>query len=169
MSFLLQIILNLQIKLIIKARANQYYKNLPTANKVTIVIFNKHESASYYNIILTNRGLPREPLQYYCISLNYTAYIPLYYILLFPYSDCSWYQGIQLCSNSCTCQHNTFFNKFIFSFTFLSVIALNQYYSPFSSCFSSILLIPGLYLTKISLTRFILISLVSIQTYIMVL
>ena len=91
MSSLLQIILNPQIKLIIKARANWCYKNLPTANEVTIVIFNKHKSASNYNIILTNRGLPREPLWYYYISLNYTAYIPLYYILLFPYNDCGWY------------------------------------------------------------------------------
>ena len=86
-SFLLQIILNLQIKLIIKARADQRCKNLPTINEVAIIIPNEYKSTSYCNIVLTDCGLPGEPLQYYYINLNYAAYMPLYYGLLFPYGD----------------------------------------------------------------------------------
>lgn len=73
------------------SRANRRYKNLPTANEVAIVIPNKHESVSYYNIVLADCGLPREPLWYYRISLNHAAYILLYYVLLFPYGDCGWH------------------------------------------------------------------------------
>ena len=57
------------------------------ASKVAIIIPNKHKSASYRNIILTNRSRSGEPLWYYCINLNYVAYMMLYYVLLFPYGD----------------------------------------------------------------------------------
>ena len=60
-------------------------------------------------------------------------------------------------------------SKLTFSFTFMSVTALNWCHLPSSGCFSSILLMPGPYVTKISLTRSIPTSLVSMQTYIMVL
>ena len=60
-------------------------------------------------------------------------------------------------------------SKLTFGFTFISIIALNQYYLPSSGCFSSILLTPGPYVTKISLTRFVFTSLVSVWTYITVL
>ena len=60
-------------------------------------------------------------------------------------------------------------SKLTFSFTFMSITALNQYHLPSSSCFSSILLMPGPYITKISLTKSIFTSLVSMRTYIMVL
>ena len=63
----------------------------------------------------------------------------------------------------------TFPSKFIFNFTFMSIIALNWCRLPFSGYFSSILLIPGPYATKISLTRSIPTSLVSMRTYITVL
>jgi len=56
---------------------------------MAIIIPNKYKNASHYNIILANYRPPREPLRYHYISLNYTAYIPLYYILLFPYSNYS--------------------------------------------------------------------------------
>jgi hypothetical protein len=57
------------------------------ANKVAIIIPNKYKNASYRDIILTNRSPPREPPYYYCINLNYAAYMPLYYIPFFPYGD----------------------------------------------------------------------------------
>ena len=60
-------------------------------------------------------------------------------------------------------------NKFTLGFTFISVTALNWCRLPFSSYFSSILLMPGPYITKISLTRSVPTSLVSIRTYIIVL
>ena len=63
----------------------------------------------------------------------------------------------------------TFPSKLIFSFTFISIMALNQCCLPSSNCFSSTLLTPGPYVTKISLTRSISTSLVFIRTYITVL
>ena len=66
-------------------------ENLPTANKVAIVIPDKHENASYRDIVFTDCGPPKEPPRYHCINLNHAAYIPLHYILLFPYGDCGWH------------------------------------------------------------------------------
>ena len=56
----------------------------------------------------------------------------------------------------------TFPSKLIFGFTFTSITALNYYCLPFSGYFNSILLMPKPYITKISLTKSILTSLVSI-------
>ena len=71
--------------------ANWRYKNLPMVTEVAIVIPNKHESASFRNIVFANYGRPREPLRYYRINLNHAAYMPLHYMLLFPYSDPGWH------------------------------------------------------------------------------
>ena len=91
MSTLLRIILNPQIQLIIKAGANRRCKNLPIATKVAVVIPNKYKSAGFCDIVFANYSQPGEPLRYYCINLNHAAYIPLYYVLLFPYGDPSWH------------------------------------------------------------------------------
>jgi len=40
------------MRLLLKEGANYYYKNLPTSNKVTIIILDKYSNLSYYNIIL---------------------------------------------------------------------------------------------------------------------
>ena len=53
-------------------------------------------------------------------------------------------------------------NKLIFGFTFIFIMALNWYRLPSSSYFSSILSMLRPYITRISLTRSILTSLVSI-------
>ena len=60
-------------------------------------------------------------------------------------------------------------SELTFGFTFMSIMALNWCRLPFGSCFSSILLTPGPYMTKISLTRSVFTSLVSVRTSIIVL
>ena len=60
-------------------------------------------------------------------------------------------------------------SKLTFGFTFTSIIALNWYRLPSSGCFSNILLMPKPYVTRISLTRSVPTSSVSIRTYIIVL
>ena len=106
MSTLLQIIFNLQMKLIFKIGADQHYKNLLIANKVAVVIPDKYENFSYCDIVFANYGPPGKPLCYYCISPTYATYMLLHYVLLFPYGNCGWHWGIQLCSDSCTHQHD---------------------------------------------------------------
>ena len=60
-------------------------------------------------------------------------------------------------------------SKLIFGFTFMSVMVLNQCRLPSGGYFSSILLTPRPYITKISLTRSVLTKPLSIQSYIIVL
>ena len=60
-------------------------------------------------------------------------------------------------------------SKLIFGFTFMSVMVLNQCRLPSGGYFSSILLTPRPYITKISLTGSIPTSPVSVRTYIIVL
>ena len=60
-------------------------------------------------------------------------------------------------------------SEFTFGFIFMSVTAPNWCRLLSSGCFSSILLTPGPYITKTSLTRSIPTSLVSVRTYIIIL
>ena len=80
---LLQIILNLQMRLILKASANQRYKNLLISNKVAIIILDKYGNTSFCDIMLIERYAPNKRLRYYYINLTYAAYMPLHYMLLF--------------------------------------------------------------------------------------
>jgi hypothetical protein len=79
------------MRLILKANINQYRENLLISNKVAVIILNKYNNTSFRDIILAEYITPNKPLRYCCISLVYTAYILLYYILLFPYSDTGWH------------------------------------------------------------------------------
>lgn len=49
----LQIVLNSQMRLIIKTRADQYCKNFPTSNKVTAIIIDKSGNLCKQDIVLT--------------------------------------------------------------------------------------------------------------------
>jgi hypothetical protein len=75
--------------LIIKLSANYYYKNLLTSNEVIALILNEYINASYYNLvfIIYKKGYKR--LQIRIINIIYIAYMLLYYILLFLYSNLS--------------------------------------------------------------------------------
>ena len=88
---LLQIILNLQMRLILEVSTNCRRKNLLISNKVAVIILNKYSDASFRNIILIKYNMPNKPPQYCYINLVYTVYILLYYVLLFPYSNTGWH------------------------------------------------------------------------------
>ena len=77
------------MRLILEAGANWCRKNLPISNKVAVIIPDEYSNTSFYNIMLVERGTPNKPLQYYRINLAHAVYMPLHYILLFPYSNTS--------------------------------------------------------------------------------
>jgi hypothetical protein len=82
------------MRLIIESGANCYYKNLLTSNKVIALILDKYINASYCDLVLIiyKRGYKR--LQIYIINIIYIIYMPLYYILLFLYSNLSSYYNL---------------------------------------------------------------------------
>ena len=75
------------MRLILEASTNWHCENLLISNKVAIIILDEYSNASFRNIMLTERGTPNKPLQYCYINLAHAIYIPLHYILLFPYSN----------------------------------------------------------------------------------
>ena len=79
------------MRLILEASANRRYKNLLISNKVAIIILDKYSNTSFRDIMLIERYAPNKRPRYYCINLMYAVYMPLHYILLFPYSDTSWH------------------------------------------------------------------------------
>jgi hypothetical protein len=79
------------MRLILEASANRYYKNLLISNEVAVIILDKYSNASFRNIMLIERYTPNKQPRYYYINLTYTVYIPLHYILLFPYGNTGWH------------------------------------------------------------------------------
>ena len=79
------------MRLILEASANYYYKNLLTSDKVAVIILDKYSNTSFRNIILTERYTPNKQPRYCRINLTHAVYMPLHYILLFPYGNASWH------------------------------------------------------------------------------
>ena len=75
------------MQLILEAGANCRRENLLTSDKVAVIIPDEYGNTSFRDIVLAERYTPNKQPQYYRINLTHTAYMPLYYILLFPYGN----------------------------------------------------------------------------------
>jgi hypothetical protein len=82
--------------LILESGADHYYKNLSTSNEVTALIPDEYTDASRRNLVFTVRKAGRKCPQMHTVNVIYIVYMPLYYVLLFPYSDPGWYYKLQL-------------------------------------------------------------------------
>lgn len=79
------------MKLFVELGADWHHIHLPITNKVTIIIPDKYKQDRFWDIILAYHNPKENSNQYYIIDLNFIAYIPLYHILFFPYSNLRWY------------------------------------------------------------------------------
>jgi hypothetical protein len=77
------------MRLIIESGANYRRKNLLTSNKVIALILDKYINVSCCDLVFIVYKRGRERLQIRIINVIYVAYMPLYYILLFLYSNLS--------------------------------------------------------------------------------
>jgi hypothetical protein len=75
------------MRLIIELSANRRYENLLTSNKVTAIILNEYIDASCRDLVLIVREASRERPQIRIVNVIHATYMPLHYILLFPYGD----------------------------------------------------------------------------------
>jgi hypothetical protein len=75
------------MRLILESGANCRYKNLLTSNKVTALILDKYMDASRRDLVLIVREAGRERPQMRIVNVTHVAYMPLHYVLLFPYGD----------------------------------------------------------------------------------
>ena len=79
------------MRLILEASADWRRKNLLISNKVAVIIPDEYSNASFRDIMLIERYTPNKRPRYYYINLMHAVYIPLYYILLFPYGNTGWH------------------------------------------------------------------------------
>ena len=77
------------MRLILEAGTNYRRENLLISNKVAVIILDEYGNASFRDIMLIDRYTPNKQPRYYRINLAHTAYMPLHYVLLFPYSNTS--------------------------------------------------------------------------------
>ena len=82
--------------------ADRRRENLPTSNEVTAIIPNKYTAASRRDLVLTVREGGRDRPQIRTVNVTHAAYMPLHYVLLFPYGDPGWHYGLQLRNDNST-------------------------------------------------------------------
>jgi hypothetical protein len=75
------------MRLILELSANRYYKNLLTSNEVIALIPDKYIDISRRDLMLIVYKASRKHLQMRIVNVIHIAYMLLYYILLFLYSD----------------------------------------------------------------------------------
>jgi ribosomal protein S12 len=75
------------MRLILESGANCCYENLLTSNKVIALIPNEYTNVSRRDLVLIVREASRERPQMRIVNVTHVAYMPLYYILLFLYSN----------------------------------------------------------------------------------
>ena len=91
-----RILLNPRLQLVIEAGADRRRENLPTSNEVTVIIPDEFTDASRRDLVLAVREAGQDCPQLHTINVTHPAYMPLHYVLLFPYGDPGWHYGLQL-------------------------------------------------------------------------
>ena len=84
----LRIILDPRLSLIVEFGADRRRENLPTANEVAMILPEEYGRRGFRDIVLAERvngELPDNRLT--IINSNHASYLPLHYVLLFPYGE----------------------------------------------------------------------------------
>lgn len=85
-----------EVKLRVQPSAGEHRgrHNLPTVNEVAMIMPGDTSSSDYRDIILRRRMAPGQT-RLYRIHEGHPAYTPLHYVLLFPFGEHGWHQGLQ--------------------------------------------------------------------------
>ena len=94
-----RVILNPQMRLVLEEGADRRRENLPTSDEVAVIIPDENSDPSCRDIILAERGGPADQPRCHRINATHAAYMPLHYVLLFPYGDHGWHFGLRLRGN----------------------------------------------------------------------
>jgi len=97
----LRIILNPPLSLIMETGADMRRENLPTANEVAMILPDEYGRGGFRDIVLAERVNGEIPNNgFSIINFNHASYLPLHYVLLFPYGDPGWHWGRTLRNES---------------------------------------------------------------------
>ena len=89
-----RLILNPQLRLVVERGADLRRENLPTADEVSMILSEEYGSAGFRDIVLASRIIRNDrDNSFTLINPNHASYLPLHYVLLFPYGEPGWHWG----------------------------------------------------------------------------
>jgi hypothetical protein len=91
-----RILLNPQMRLVLQTGADRRRENLPLAAEVAGVLPDEFADESRRDVLLAVREPGRNGPQLHRVSVTHAAYMPLHYVLLFPYGEYGWHYQMDL-------------------------------------------------------------------------
>ena len=90
-----RLILNPRLQLVVERGADLRRENLPTMDEVSMILPEEYGSAGFRDIVLARRirGENDDGNPFTLINSNHASYLPLHYVLLFPYGEPGWHWG----------------------------------------------------------------------------
>ena len=95
----LRIILNSQMRLIMKTKANRRRVNFFTNNEIVVIIFYEQKKICERNIVFAARQNELKNVKMYRINQNYVVYMSLHYVFLFSCDEHEYHYELQLLTN----------------------------------------------------------------------
>jgi hypothetical protein len=84
------------MRLVVQTGADRRRENLPVTNELAGVLPDEWGEASHRDILLAVREPGRNGSHLHRIDVTHPAYMPLHYVLLFPYGEYGWHYQLQL-------------------------------------------------------------------------
>ncbi len=91
-----RVMLNPQMRLVMKAGSDQRRTNLPTSDEVAVIIPDEYGERSFRDLLLAKRMAGEEQPVFTRIKSHHPAYMPLHYVLLFPLGTYGFHWALQL-------------------------------------------------------------------------
>jgi hypothetical protein len=90
------LILNPQMHLVLQSGADRRRENLPTSTELAGILPDEFVDESRRDVLLAVREPSRHGPQLHQVPVTHAAYMPLHYVLLFPYGEYGWHYQMHL-------------------------------------------------------------------------
>ena len=91
-----RLLLNPQLELVMESGADRRRENLPTGDEITVILLDKTDQATQCDILLAVCDPVCNSPSLTRIDVTHAAYMPLHYVLFFPYGDLGYHYGLEL-------------------------------------------------------------------------
>jgi hypothetical protein len=91
-----RILLNPQMHLVLQSGADRRRENLPTSTELAGILPDEFTEESRRDVLLAVREPGRHGPQLHRVPVTHATYMPLHYVLLFPYGEYGWHYEMQL-------------------------------------------------------------------------
>ena len=91
-----RLLLNPQMRLVLQSGADRRRENLPTSTEIAGILPDEFTGESRRDVLLAVREPGRNGQQLHRVPVTNAAYMPLHYVLLFPYGEHGWHYSLQL-------------------------------------------------------------------------